>query len=197
MTPAILISWFLAYKYFFIFVIVVIEGPIITTLSGLLLHLNYVHLWPIYLTLVAGDLTADMIWYVIGRYGAYRFARKYGRYVGVTEALLTKTEALFKHHQNKILFFSKITMGFGFALVVLMSAGMARVSFKKYMALNTLGQFIWTGFLLSIGYFFGKFYLVINKDLQRLSLFAFIIVVMAALHGFRRYWQSRNIVTQL
>ena len=49
-------------------------------------------------------------------------------------------------------------MGFGFALVTLMVAGMLRVPLKDYIPLNLLGGFIWTAVLVAIGYFFGDIY---------------------------------------
>ena len=53
-------------------------------------------------------------------------------------------------------------MGFGFAVVTLMVAGMLKVSFKRYVVINLFGGFIWTAMLLVIGYFFGNIYTLIT-----------------------------------
>jgi len=47
---------------------------------------------------------------------------KYGRYFGVNQANIDTVMHLFRTYKNKILFISKITIGFGAALGVLMVA---------------------------------------------------------------------------
>jgi len=197
MTIAIIIGWFLVYKYLIIFLLAIVEGPVVMTLAGFMLRLGYADFWPLYLTLMAGDLTADSLWYGLGYYFAHPLVKKYGRFIGVSEELLAKTTTLFQKHPNKILFLSKITMGFGFALVVLIAAGLSRVPFKKYIAFNATGQIFWTALLMSVGYFFGNFYLVINKDLQLLSLFAFVIIIIFLMRGIGRYLRSYNLQSKL
>ena len=88
-------------------------------------------------------------------------------------------------------------MGLGFAMVVLIAAGLSRVPFKKYIAFNAVGQIFWTALLMSVGYFFGNFYLVLNKDLQLLSLFAFVTIIVFITRGFSRYLRNRNLQNKL
>ena len=190
--PDFLTSWLSTYKYVVIFLVALVEGPIIMTISGFFFKLGYFTFWPLYLTLMAGDLAADILWYGVGRYAAHPFIKKYGYFFSVSDELLHKTEALVKRHSNKILFLSKITMGLGFALVILIAAGMARVPFRKYLAFNIAGQFIWTGFLLAIGYFFGNLYLVINEGLRTAALIAFLVILIGAVHGISRYLRKRT-----
>ncbi len=167
------------------------------TMSGFLLRLGTVDFLPVYIVLMAADLTGDCIWYAIGYYYARPFARKYGHFIGLTENALAKTEHVFQKYHNRILFLSKITMGFGFALVVLVTAGMTRVPFKKYFAFNALGEIIWTGFLLAIGYFYGNVYLTINKDLRWLSLGVFIVILLGIFYGLNRFLKMREMQDQL
>lgn len=193
MLPAVLTAWLLPYKYLTFFLAAVIEGPVVMTFAGFLLKLGTVGFWPIFAVLVAGDLVADLGWYAIGRFYAHGFVARFGRYVSISEALLLRVKEIFANHQAKILFLSKISMGFGFAIVILMTAGMMRVSLRKFLALNLLGQCIWTGVLLSVGYFFGSAYQRINHDLQIISLVAFILAVGALLTGVGRFLRRRNL----
>lgn len=191
--PALILEWLAAYKYLFVFLLAVVEGPVIMTVSGFFLRLGHFDFFPLYLTLMAGDLFADALWYTVGYYGAHPLVRKYGRFLSINEGLLEKTRAKFTEHQNKILFLSKITMGFGFALLILITAGMMRIPFKKYIAFNALGQLVWTTFLLGVGYAFGNLYLVINKGLRITSFIAFLVVVSAAIYGINRYLRGREL----
>ena len=191
------ISWLITYKYLVIFPLVIVEGPVIMMVSGFFLRLGHFDFWPLYIVLMAGDLTADVAWYYAGYHGARRLVGKYGKFFSITEDLLTKTEQVFHRHHNKILFFSKITTGFGFAPAVLMTAGMARVPFGKYITFNTLGQFIWTGLLMGIGYFFGSFYLVVDEGLRVASVIAFAVIVFGGFYGLTKYFRSRDIQNKL
>ena len=126
-----IIVWLLAYRYAIIFPLAIIEGPILMFICGFLLHQGYFSFFPLYFILVAGDFAADLLWYGVGYYGAKPFILKYGRYVNLSLDSVLKIERLFEKHHDKILFISKITMGFGFALATLVAAGMAKVPFKK------------------------------------------------------------------
>lgn len=190
--PGMLPDALLNYKYLLVFLLSIVEGPVIMTLSGFFLRLDYFTFWPLYITLMAGDLAADILWYGIGYYGAFPLIRKYGKFLNITEKMVQKTETAFHKHQNKILFLSKITMGLGFALVILITAGIVRIPFRKYLTFNALGQLFWTGFLLAIGYLFGNLYLAINQGLRTASLVAFVVIVGAAVYGVGKYLQKRN-----
>ncbi len=123
-------------KYGAVFLAVLVEGPVSMMVSGFLLHLGQVKFWPVYLALLLGDLMGDTLWYWLGRNYASTLVKKYGRFLGLKEDLLKTIELAFKKHDSKILLFSKLTMGFGFALPVLVAAGAARVSYLKFIFLN-------------------------------------------------------------
>src|SRR3989344_642477 len=104
MNPAAasVVALILQYKYFIIFPLTVIEGPIVTVLSGFLYH--------------------------FGR----PLIEKHGKFLSIKKELFDKIEAKFHDHQNKILLVSKMTMGFGFSHATLIGAGIVRIPFKKY-----------------------------------------------------------------
>ena len=193
MSLALLSSLFLSYKYPLIFVVTIVEGPIIMVMSGLLVRLGLAGFWPIYFTLMAGDIVGDTVWYNVGHYFGNPLVNKYGKYFGLTPEIIEKTKAIFKNHEKKILFISKITMGLGVPIAVLVVAGMSQMSFKKYITTLFFGQIIFTGILISVGYFFGDIYVKINKDFQVLSAIGFFIVVALVITGVRNYLKGRAI----
>lgn len=158
--------------------------------SGILLRLSFFYFWPIYLSLMLGDFVADLLWYTLGRYGGRHFVDRFGKYFSLTPDVLEKIEQFFKKHQDKILFISKITMGFGFALATLITAGLVRVNFKKYAIFNFLGGFVWTGFLLGMGYFFGNLYAPLNKGFKVVFITFLSVIVALALYGGGRYFKN-------
>lgn len=184
-------------KYGVFFFAAWFEGPIAMTASGFLLRLGHVELWPVYTALLLGDLAGDTMWYFLGKKYAHTLIKKYGKYIGIEENIVTTIEKAFERHHHKILLFSKMTMGLGFALPVIIAAGAARVPFKKFMLSNAAGQVIWTGILLAIGYFFGDFYLTLNHGFKRLSLISGVIILLLALHGFGKYIKKKKLYEKL
>jgi membrane protein DedA with SNARE-associated domain len=180
------------YKYFLVFLFSIIEGPVVMTFSGFLWRNDYFNFLPLYLALMAGDLTADVLWYSVGYFGGIKFIEKYGKFFNISEEKVLKFKNSFHNHQTKILFWSKITMGFGFALVVLIAAGISKIPFKKYITINFLGQIIWTLFLMFLGYFFGSIYLIIDKGLKIGFIVFMVLFVMFLMYGFNKYMQSRS-----
>jgi membrane protein DedA with SNARE-associated domain len=163
--------------YAIIALITLIEGPTISILLGLLLRAGYFSLIPIYGSIMFGDLLGDTILYWIGyRYG-HSVVSKFGERLKITNEEIAKAEALFHEKKTGILFLSKITNGFGFAILTLITAGVVKVPFGKYMAINFFGQLIWSGFLLSIGYFFGHIYMSVASSTGKFLIIFFYALI--------------------
>ena len=182
-----LILWVEASKYFLLFVGAIFEGPVLMMTSGFLFRLGEFHFWPMYLALLSGDLLADVGWYFIGYYGASPIALRITKVFGVTPDIIHKIELRFRQHQTKILFISKVTMGFGFALATLMVAGIFKVPLKRYILINFLGGLIWTLFLLVVGYFLGNIYQVIIPELRIVFLCIMVTGMIVGLHFITKY----------
>ncbi len=179
------------WAYLTIIVVAIIEGPILSVILGIILKLGYFSPVPIFIVLMFGDLLGDIIWYGIGRRWGIGFVRRFGKYVDVTENSIEKMKELFHRHSGRILFISKVSNGFGFALAVLMTAGMTHVPFRKYMAVNTVGQIVWTGVLVGMGYFFGHLYTTVDSVLGYISITALAVVIIFVFLGYRNYLKKR------
>jgi membrane-associated protein len=188
-----LVAWLQASKYILLILGCIFEGPIVMVASGFLYRLGGFDLLPMYLALVTGDFIADIGWYCIGRFGARNLVYRYGDKFGITPRNIEKIEQRFNKYHDKILIISKLTMGFGFAVVTLVVAGILEVPFKKYATLNLLGGFVWTAFLLVIGYFFGNIYASITGPEKIafvcLALVASVIILRLA----NKYLIQKNI----
>lgn len=180
-------AWF----YIIIILLACAEGPWLSLISGVLLKLGYFNIFLIYASLMAGDLIGDVVWYWIGRHYGMRFVRRFGKYFSITEEGVKKIEHIFHKHKHSILFISKISNGFGFALVTLTTAGLVRIPFLRYMTVNLVGQFIWSGILIGVGYFMSQLYIQFDNILARMSIIAGFVVLVALFIGYKRYVRSR------
>lgn len=167
------------------------QGPILSVLSGILLKLGYLDFIPAYAALMLGDLLGDTFWYWMGRLFGHGFIHRFGKYVSLTEEGVESVQRIFHRYTNRILLVSKLTMGLGFALVTLFTAGLSRIPFKKYIALNAVGQFFWTAFLLAVGYLFGQVYESVNGILAKASLLMVFVLAFVAILGFGKYVRGR------
>lgn len=180
-------------KYFLLFGAALLEGPAASLTSGFLLKLGQVQFVPVYVALVAGDLAADIGWYCLGRFGTRALVLRFGRLVGITPEALATVERRFNRYHQRILFISKLTMGFGFAIVTLTVAGMSRVPFRSFFLLNLVGGLIWTLFLLGIGHSFGNVYTMVSGEAKVLFLIVAGAVLILTFRYANRYLMSKDL----
>ena len=173
--------------YFAIALIGFLEGPILSILCGIFFRLGFFDIVPLYLALGIGDLAGDFLWYYVGYRFGHKFIRKFGKYFSVHEKNVTTVIRIFQSYRNSILFISKLTMGLGFSIVTLVTAGMSKIPFMRYAVINASGQIVWTGLLLFIGYAFGHLYASFDGIISRISLIGLLIIVICLMFGFARY----------
>jgi membrane protein DedA with SNARE-associated domain len=192
-----IINYLSGYKYLAFFAGAFIEGPIAMAAGGFFLRLGLVNLFLTYFALVFGDLCADIMWYYVGYFGADNLIKKFGHFFSINQEIMAKLKVFFRKHENKILVISKITMGLGFSMATLLTAGMSRVPIKKFIAFNFIGGLIWTGFLMVMGYIFGNLYLVIQTGTRDIFLAGVVIIILLALGGFGKFMRNRLIKNKL
>lgn len=192
--PLVLYSLTLAakVKYPLIFVGTLIEGPIIMVASGFFLRFGVFELVPIFLTLLIGDLVADIGWYYIGYYFAEPLIHKHGKFLGVTPEVFERVKNVMEKYQTAILLGSKVTIGFGLALATVITAGVIRIPIRKYLILNLIGETVLVAVLLSLGYFFGQLYTSIADSFKIVFTIAGIVFLSVVVFGFSRYMRTKT-----
>jgi len=186
-------TWIDSSKYFLLFVGCLFEGPVITMVSGFLYSLGNFDLLPLFLVLVSGNFVADIGWYALGRFGTRNFIFKYGYIIGITPEILKKVEDYFSLYHQKILIITKLTTGFGFAIVVLLVAGIFKVPFKKYLVITLVGGVIWIAFLLAIGYFFGNVFMIVSPPLKIIFTLLVITIFIFGARYIQQYFKKKEI----
>ncbi len=182
-----LIGWFEASKYILLFVGSFFEGPAVMIGAGFLYQQGQFNFIQMYSCLVLGDFTADVFWYLVGRFGARKLINRYGGFFNITPEIIDKVEARFKAYQDLILWISKLTMGFGFSLATLLTAGMLKVKFQKYASINIIGGIVWVFILVFVGYFFGNVYGLIANQFKWLFIVGLALLVYFALKTVNRF----------
>lgn len=185
-----LISLILSYKYLLLFPLAVVEGPFLMMICGFLVKLGYLNPVFTYTLVMTGDLLGDILWYGVGYKFGMIFVKRFGKFFSITEESLIKVKDIFHRHNSTIIFLSKITMGLGFALATLITAGLVKIPLKKFIFWNALGGLVWTGSLMMVGFYLGNFYLKVDNVLGKLGVLSLFVVVFIMLMGITQY--ARN-----
>lgn len=177
-----LIAFLEATKYPLFFLGSFIEGTVVMLTGGVLLRLGQVEFLPLYVALILGDVLSDILWYWVGYLGARRFVMRWGHFVNATPEVVAKLERRFHKYHLRILVISKLTMGFGLAVPILTTAGMLRVPFSRYLAINVIGSFVWVAAIIWAGYSFGN---VLSLVPEQFQIGSFIVLIITFFVGLR------------
>ncbi len=180
------------FRYPLIAIGTIIEGPILMIASGFFYRTGFFEIVPLFIAILIGDLIGDVFWYVVGRYFAEPVLNRHGKFVGITPERFEKIKELFKKYHERILLFSKLTIGLGFALGVLIVAGATKVSFKRYMIINLLGEVFLVAIMLTIGYFFGEVYSNISDNFKAGFLIIVALLILSFSYFFSRYVKKKS-----
>lgn len=163
------------YKYFILFPLAVIEGPILAILAGFLCSTGVMNPLFVYPIIVLGDTTGDSICYLAGRSGNQTFLKRIIRRVGVSAEQLNKVSGSLSRHPVKTISLSKIILGIGVAGIYL--AGLTRVPYYRFIRVCVLTSMIQYSVYLTIGILSGSAYKQIN---HYLNFFSAVSITAAA-----------------
>ena len=169
------------YKYILIFPIMVFEGPIITVISGFLVHGGVLSAYVAYPLLVLGSFIGDILHFLLGKYiKKSNFLKKVDLFLGYTEEKEKKLEGHFTKHTGKTLLVAKASHGVGG--VVQIAAGVANVSFFDFIVYSFIGTIPKTLVLFLLGYYLGSSYEKIDKYFDTVAYVTISIVVLIFLY---------------
>ena len=177
--------------YAIIALLALAEGPFISMIGGVLLSLGNLSFFPLLAALMVGDAIGDTIWYYLGHRFGHRFVGRFGKYFGITESRIEKVKSAFHEYKNSILFLSKITNGLGLSLAVLFTAGLSKIPFPRFITINMLGQLVWSGMLIAVGYWFGNLYVEVNDVMGRVGLLIIFVLIIFALVHYSKYFLNK------
>jgi len=172
----------LAYKYWIILPLAIVEGPIVTLVASFLASIGLLNVFLVYILALLGDIIGDILHYVAGRFGGRKILQKYGHHFKITEAKVEEVTQKYFSDKNslwKVITLSKITHAPSSA--IMLASGVAKVHFGQFLLITTINNVFKVLVLVTIGYFFGKSYLVIGHYINNswiLILPVFVIIVL-------------------
>ena len=98
------------------------------------------------------SLMGDVLWYWLGRLGGARVLGWLCRISLERDSCVRKTERLLATQGARSLIFAKFVPGF--SLVAPPLAGVARMSFLRFLGISTVGGAVWSGAFVALGWIF-------------------------------------------
>ncbi len=172
-----------AHGYLFIFLIMVFEGPIITTATAFAASLGYFNITIIFMLSLFGDLTGDGIFYMLGRTLRVSSIEILSRHLGIKNKDIKKLERLMNKHFSKAIFLIKLVPAM--AVPGLMLSGATKVSPKKFAFYSFMITLPRTIFFVGLGYYFGVLidtvlrYFKLGEHILSVSVIVMFIVYLA------------------
>lgn len=166
------------YSYLILFPLVVVEGPVVTIISGFLVSLGFMDFIPTYLTIVSGDLVGDVLYYSAGRWWLNRAYKGVLNFFSIDMKVVHKLETAIKKNKGPFLFFGKLSHAIGG--IILFAAGSAEIPIKDFMWFNLLATLPKSLILLAVGYYFGSTVSNFKRylDFTVLGLFVLTLVLI-------------------
>jgi membrane protein DedA with SNARE-associated domain len=127
-----------------------------------------------------GAMTGDSIGYWIGREGGRRLIRRYGKFVGLTDARYERVQGYLQRHGGKAIFFGRFVSIARTWIAVLVGAH--HLNYVQFLLYDILGAITWATLYGSLGYVFGSNLPMLEKWVRRAGITVTIIAVAAIIY---------------
>lgn len=175
------------WAYLLLMLLVIVEGPVATLAGAVAASAGYMKPVLVFATAASGNLLADCLWYTLGYLGKMEWLHRYGGYLGVRQSLVDRVQRDIERHAGKVLFVAKLTLGF--TIPALVATGLARVPVRRWLGVLIIGETIWTGSLVVMGYFFGKYVSRLEMGVEVVALVGatlFVVLLLVYITRLRK-----------
>jgi len=177
------------WNYLLLGLLIVWQGPVATLLGGAAASAGLLRPGYVFLAGVFGNLTADILWYTLGRRGnlervlEWQPLKKHAKYYLAIKSALTE-------HSAKILLMAKLS--FGLVVPTLVAAGMTRLKWRTWFPVVFLGETIWTGTLVLLGYYAIEAIKQVEQELQVVLALVTLTLLGLLLWFLPRYLRAED-----
>ncbi len=161
----------------------ILPGDSLLFAAGAFAGLGALEVWPLFFLLVVAAILGDTVNYAIGHYlGPKVFHYEKSRFFNPDH--LKKTHAFYEKYGGKTIIIARfIPIVRTFAPFV---AGIGAMNYRRFLAYNVVGGFLWVTVCLFAGYFFGNLQFV-KKNFSLVILAIIVISVLPAVIEYLRH----------
>jgi len=174
------------WAYIALAVLVFVEGPLATLLGAAAAASGWLDPYLVFVSAAVGNFAADNFWYFLGYIGKVEWVLRYGRWLGVQRRHVEQVRADILTHAVPMLLLAKLTATF--AIPALVTAGLIRVPWRRTFTAVFVGECLWTGLLVFVGYHFAASIRRLTWGLQVLSILAGLLMLLVIVRYLQRLW---------
>jgi membrane protein DedA with SNARE-associated domain len=139
---------------------------------------------------VLGDVTGASIAFAIGYYGRVELIERHGNKLHISPRRLALAHSWFERYGDPAIFFSRLIPVV--RAVFPYAAGVAEMSFKRFLMLATAGSIIWISGLAILGHAVGSHWSTWRHHLEILDYVGLALVIGAVVWFGVRWWRGRG-----
>lgn len=197
--PDVFNDWLLNYGSFALFGLLalgIIALPVpeetLLVFTGVMIQQGTFELIPAILAAYFGSILGITVSYLIGHTGGLYIVKKYGIYVGLTEAKLLKAHYWFEVYGKWILFVGYFIPGLRHFTGIF--AGISDLEYYNFALFAYTGAFFWVLTFISVGYFFGNYqqqvYEIIERNIELVFTVGIIAILLAI--AFKYFFKGKK-----
>ncbi|WP_269859103.1 DedA family protein [Streptomyces sp. RPT161] len=131
----------------------------------------------------------DNVGYAIGRFGGHRLVTRFGRYVLLTPERVARAEEFFARHGGKVVTVARFIEGLRQVNGII--AGLAEMSWRRFLVFNALGAALWVGLWVTVGGLAGQHINTLYPAIQRYELYLLAALALLVVFLVVRRWRRR------
>jgi membrane-associated protein len=170
------------YRYFILFPLAIVEGPILAVLAGFLCMRGVLNIWIVFPVILLGDAIGDSICFAFGKFGIPAPVRSMIYKFGFDPGRLQRAKRFIEMHPRATIPLSKLALGVGVLGIYLI--GHSGISYRQFIRIALLTSFFQYLVYLGIGVYFGQAYALINHYLNYTASIFIIFLLIVGLFVF-------------
>lgn len=185
--------------YFGVFILMTLESACIPIpsevtmpFSGSLIASGRFDFWILIIVGTVGNLIGSLLAYWLGAWGQEAVVRKvivkYGKYLLISEHEYDQSERWFRNHGEIVVFVSRILPVI--RTFISLPAGVAKMNLTRFIVYTSVGSFIWSFILTSIGVTLGANWKSLQGYFRKFDVIimvaCFAVVAWYIWHKFKR-----------
>jgi membrane protein DedA with SNARE-associated domain len=170
------------------------EGPITLLAAGAGIAVGKLLPLPAYLSIVIGNLSADLAWYSLGRFGKPEWIERITRKFGINPRIIRQVSKGVQKYAPRLVFLSKMTVGF--PIPTLIAVGLNRVTVKRWILPLVLGELIKSALLVTVGFLFAQG-IEQTYGVVRIVLWSLTAMIIAVLFIYLKFHKKSNLTSMV
>ncbi len=155
MTPELVTSLLVEYRYWILIPLTFLEGPVVAFAAGTLASLGYFKMYELAILFFVRDLLVDTGYYCAGYFGRNsRAVRRVLAWLKIDDANLDSIRGRLLKHPIQTIFIGKLA--YGVASTIIVGFGVIRMNYLTFMAYGVWVTILQYGTLLVLGYYYGE-----------------------------------------